>query len=188
MGGPLSGIMAAMLLACHRPEGLALLTGGEDRRVQTAIRSFWALPLALPGFVFLHLVGLQEAGQAATGRGFAMALLGFVIGWLGFPLLVHMLAVRTGRGRLWPGFVAIWNWCSLVQQVMLASAVLPSLLGLPTFISQVSWLVALGWAIWLEWFALQLTLTLRGRAAAALVVMDIALGLTITSLAASLVR
>jgi hypothetical protein len=183
MQHPLAGIWAAWMLARFRPEGLALLSGGEDARIATAARSFWALALAIPGFIALHLIGWLEIGiPASPARNLIGALTGFVVGWLGFLVIVHALAIRTGRGRQWPGFVAIWNWCSLVQQAMLLAACLPGLLGLPAIIGQVCWLVALGWAIWLEWYAMQLTLTLRGRAAAALVVMDIALGLTINSL------
>ena len=47
----------------------------------------------------------------------------------------------------------MWNWCNVVQYLLLVLAGLPLLLGAPDWIDQTAGLVALGWALWLEWFA-----------------------------------
>ena len=50
---------------------------------------------------------------------------------------------------------------------------------------ETAWLVALGWALWLEWFAARLTLRLPGRTALALVLLDQALGLVVSGVIGS---
>jgi len=97
-------------------------------------------------------------------------------GWVGFALLSHRLAGVLGRAPLWPRFIAVWNWCNVVQYLMLVVAGLPALLGLPELLAQTVWLVAMGWALWLEWYATRLALAIPGRSAMALVALDFALG------------
>jgi hypothetical protein len=180
------GVQAAWRAARGQREALGLLAPGEDG-FRTAANSFWSMALCLPGFLFLRMLDLQEAGAPVhPARGMALDLLGYVIGWIGFCLLTHRLAQRLGRARLWPRFITLWNWCNLLQYLMLVAAALPDLLGLPGIVSQTAWLVAMGWAFWLEWFAAKLALDVPGPTAAALVGIDISLGLFITALIESL--
>ena len=55
----------------------------------------------------------------------------------------------------------------------------PPLLGAPEVLGQTVWLVALCWALWLEWSAVRLGLDLPGGKAALVVAADIALGLVV---------
>lgn len=178
-----SGLQAALMLARGRPAGLGLLVAEPDAAMQLATRSFWALPVALPGFVALHMIDWLLSGRVAGGRGFghdfAADLLGFVIGWVGFCLLSHRIAARSGRAALWPRYIAAWNWCNVLQYMMLVAASLPALLGLPDWIVQTSWLVATGWALWLEYFAARLALQLSRRFAVGMVALDFGLGVAI---------
>ena len=44
---------------------------------------------------------------------------------------------------------------------------------------QTVWLVAVGWALWLEWFATRTSLAISGWPAAGLVALDLAIGLIV---------
>ena len=185
----LAGLQAAWLLARGRSEGAALLAppphGGPAPAEALAIaaRSFWALPLCLPAFVCLHVIHWLEAGPSATpGKDFAFDLLGFGVGWLAFAVITHGQAARMGRAARWPCFIAVWNWCNVLQYLMLVLAALPALLGLPDFVAQTAWMVAIGWALWLEWFATRVTLAVPPLAAVAVVILDISIGLLLVTL------
>lgn len=175
-----TGLQAALMLARGRPDGLGLLDQKSSVAMRAAAGSFWAIAFALPGFVALHVMDWVISGEpSGVGRGFAHDLLGFVIGWLAFALLSHRVAEITGRAALWPRFITAWNWCNVIQYLMLVAATLPGLLGLPAFIGQVCWLVAIFWALWLEFFTARLALALPVRGAIALVALDFGLGVAL---------
>ncbi len=182
-----NGLQAALLLARGRSEGVSLLAADPPEHMAEAARSFWAVVLCLPAFVCLHLIDWAQSGvPLRPAHGFAMDLLGYVVGWLGFVLLSRSLAESLGRGRRWPRFVAIWNWCNVIQYFMLVGAALPSLLGLPDFVAETVWLVAVGWALWLEWYATRVALDITGLAAAGVVALDVAIGLFLVSITGSI--
>jgi hypothetical protein len=181
------GLHAALLLARGRPEGVSLLAADRPEEFTAAARSFWAVALCLPAFICLHLIDWAQSGvPVRPAHGFAMDLLGYLIGWLSFVLLSRSLAAALGRIWRWPRFVTIWNWCNVVQYFMLVAAALPSLLGLPYFLAETTWLVAIGWALWLEWYATRLALDVSGLAAAGVVVLDMTIGLFLVSITGSI--
>ncbi len=55
-------------------------------------------------------------------------------------------------------------------------ASLPPLLGAPEIVGQTAWLVATGWALWLEWYATRLALDISRLQAVGLVLIDLAMG------------
>jgi hypothetical protein len=178
-----TGLQAALLLARGRSEALSVL-GEEADALATTRRSFWAMAFCLPAFICLRLIGdtTMQGAIPPGAHGFAADLLGAVIGWLAFALASHRVAGVIGRARQWPRFIALWNWCNVVQYLALVLAALPDLLGLPAWIGETAWLVAVGWALWLEWFTTVLALSLPGLTAAGLVVLDIAIGLAVSGL------
>jgi hypothetical protein len=178
-----AGLQAALLLARGRSEALSVLGEAADA-FATARRSFWAMAFCLPAFICLRLIAEATApGSTPPGaHGFAADLLGAAIGWLAFALASHRVAGLLGRAREWPRFIALWNWCNLVQYLALVVAALPDLLGLPAWMSETAWLVAVGWALWLEWFTTALALSLPGVTAAGLVLLDLAIGLAVSGM------
>ncbi len=180
-----AGLQAALLLARGRTDALDALGPATDA-IASAKRSFWAMAFCLPAFVCLHLVAAlgTTAGAPATSptlsaHSFAVDLLGFVIGWMVFALASYRITAMLGRAAMWPRFITLWNWCNLIQYVMLVVATLPDLLGLPEIVGQTAWLVAFGWAMWLEWFMTRLALVIPAPLAAALVLLDVAVGLIV---------
>jgi hypothetical protein len=186
--GLISALHGAFLLARGRAEGIALIvplrTGETTLPLENlAARSFWAMALALPAFLSLHLMGWATAGLPPhPGRELALDLLATSVGWLGFAALSHELAGMLGRTTLWPRYLTVWNWCNLVQYLLLVLTTLPSLLGLPPLLAETTWLVGLIWALWLEWYATRLALALPPTQAAAFVGLDFALGLLLAGL------
>ncbi len=171
-----TGLLAAMRLAVGRADGLDLLAAPEGQPLAVARRSFWAVALALPGFLMLRAVDTQPQGYM---HGLGRDLLGYVIGWIGFVLISHQLARLGGRVALWPRFVAAWNFCNVIQYVMLMVASVPSVLGWPAWLAQTAWLVAISWTIWLEYFTTRNAMRLPIGLAIGWVAIDFALGIAV---------
>ena len=179
MGSVVSGLQAALLLARGRAEGLRYL----DADQAGAARSFWALPLALPAAVCLQLVDWVETGLPAhAGHALGLDLLAFIVGWLAFAVLTFHLVHAIGGSARWPRFIAAWNWCNVVENLLLVVGFIPGLLGAPPLLDEAAQLFAIGWALWIEWFAIRQSLQSNGLVAAALVVLDQAIGLVLAAL------
>jgi len=167
-----SGIRAATLLARGREEGLrlALLS------MEGTARSFWAGAICLVPFLIIRAMG----NDALLSAGLGVELIGYVLGWVAFPLVSLALAEAWGRGPLWPLFIAAWNWANLATYtVLLGSTVLGSIL--PPGMGGMLTLMAFAYALWLEWFVAQRALRISGFRAGLFVLMDTAIGLLIAS-------
>ena len=179
LAGVANGLQAALLLARGKPDGIGLLATAEgEPAMANAARSFWAAALCLPAFVCLQLISLAQAPGLPPhfAHGLALQLLGYAIDWAGFALLTRWLTRTLCRGARWPVFIAAWNWCNVVQYLLLVVASLPPLLGMPDIVGETAWLVATGWALWLEWYATRLALDISRMQAIGLVLLDEALG------------
>ena len=188
IAGVATGLQAAMLLARGKPDGIGLLATEDEPALAIAERSFWAAALCLPAFVCLQVIDLAQEPRLPphAAHGFALQLLGYAIDWAGFALLTRWLAGTIGRGARWPTYIAVWNWCNVVQYLLLVVASLPPLLGLPAIVGETAWLVATGWALWLEWYATRLALGVNGVQAVGLVLLDEALGFAVLAIIQSL--
>ncbi|MBV9250017.1 MAG: hypothetical protein JO227_12335 [Acetobacteraceae bacterium] len=175
----MAGLQAAFLLARGRADGLRYI----EQDMAGAARSFWAVLVCLPAIVCLRLMDWVEFGlpQPDAAHAFALDILAYLIGWAGFLLLTWYLAPFFGvRGR-WPQFVVAWNWCNVIENMLLVLGSLPGLLGAPTILAEAVQLFAIGWAVWIEWFAIRLTLGVGGFVAASLVILDQSIGLMLAS-------
>lgn len=177
-----SGLQAALLLARGRPEGLSSI----EPDMATAARSFWAMAICLPAFVCLRLLEwLANGVPADAAHIFAADLLTFIVGWVGFAVLSYRLVANAGLAARWPRCIALWNWCNVVQYLLLVVFGIPGLLGAPALLDQAAQLFGLGWALWLEWYAFRLTLGIGFMAAAGLVTLDVAIGVVLAAVSAS---
>jgi hypothetical protein len=177
-----SGMQAALLLARGRADGLRYV----DDDMAGAARSFWAMAICLPAFVCLRLLAWTETGMPPhVGHVFALDLVSFGVGWCSFAVLSHRLVGVMGFGERWPRFITLWNWCNVVQYLLLVAFSIPGLLGAPALLDQAAQLFGLGWALWLEWFAFRLTLGLGVAAAAGLVALDVAIGVLLAAVGAA---
>ncbi|CAH2600037.1 conserved membrane protein of unknown function [Rhodovastum atsumiense] len=175
-----TALHGALLLARGRAEGLQLIAAPPEDEMTVAARSFWAAVLCLPAFLCLHLLDWAQGRVPMPdqpGQALVLDLLGYVVGWVGFALLSHVMAASLGRDHRWPIFITAWNWCNVVQYLILTGAIVPELLHVPPLVAQTLWLAAMGWALWLEWYATRLSLAVPGFTAALLVATDFTLGL-----------
>lgn len=170
-----------MLLARGRPDGVQLV---ENDRT-TVVRSFWAIPLSLPAVVCLKLLDWLATGIPADpplvlGR----YLLLFLVGWLLFVWLSHHITEALNRQAQWPRFIAVWAYCSIIENTLVAIGGLPGALGAPSIVDEACQLVTIGWALWLEWYAIRLSLQVGAFTAAVLLVIDFSIGVVLTAFGA----
>ncbi len=178
-----AGLSAAVVLARGHADGIRLLDVGAADEMAVAAYSFWAAAFCLPAFAALRALDWAQSGvPAEAAHGVALDLLGYAMGWAGFALLSRSIAGMLGRAPLWPRFVTVWNWCNVLQYLVLVGATVPQALGLPDLVDETVWLVAMGWALWLEWFATRVALDISGLWAAGLVILDVALGVLLAAI------
>jgi hypothetical protein len=179
IGSVSAGIQGALLLARGRPEGVSLV----DTDRTAAIRSFWAIPLSLPAVVCLKLLDWLATGIPSNiplelGR----YLLLFLVGWLLFVWVSHHLASILNKQAQWPRFIAIWAYCSIIENTLVAIGGLPGALGAPSIVDQASELFTMGWALWLEWYAIRLSLQVGPLVALVLLIVDFVVGVVMSGL------
>ncbi len=181
-----NGLSGAILLARGRADGLARVergVAGWDVDVGAA-RSFWAAAISAPALVSMRLIEWTAQGRPANpGHALMLDLLVFVIGWTGYAVISRTLVAALGRAGRWSAYIAAWNWCNVIQYALLLLASIPLLLRAPAPVAATSELVALGWALWLEWFTARLALDVPGMAAAGLVALDLSIGLLLSAAA-----
>ena len=174
------GLNAALRLARGRADGVVLVPG--DRK--TVIRSFWSVALCLPTVVCRLAMSWVVAGVPSD----ALHLLGrevivFVVGWLVFVEVTHRLAPLIGRAERWARFIALWNWCNVVEGVLIIIGGIPGMLGAPAIVDEACELIAIGWALWLEWYATRLAFGVTPVTAILFVLLDQSIGIMLASLA-----
>jgi len=178
-----AGLSGAARLAIGKPDGVVLVTG--DRR--TAIRSFWAIAFCLPSVVCRLLIAWSVDGPPVNpGRQMGRELVIFVVGWLLFVEVTHRVAPLLDRTHRWPRFIALWNWCNVVEGVLIIIGGLPGLFGAPTIIAEASELVTIGWALWLEYYATRLAMHVTVVPAIGFVLLDQVIGVALAMISITL--
>ncbi len=141
--------------------------------------SFASALLCLPLFLVLRALS-SDGGEPA--RMLATDVIAYVCAWAGFALAALPLCEAMGRRALWPRLVAAWNWANLVQYVVLGVLALPALLGISGMVMDALGLVAIGYALWLQWFTARAALGVNGLRASGFVVLDLAIALFLSGL------
>lgn len=164
-----------MLLARGRAAGVLAFppTMAEARA------SFAAALICLPLFLVMRSLGASTGNPA---RMLAADVIAYVCAWAGFALASLPMCEAMGRRALWPRLVAAWNWANLVQYVVLGVLALPALAGLSGMVIDALGLVAIGYALWLQWFTARAALGVSGLRASAFVALDLAIALFLSGL------
>ena len=169
-----AGLSGAFAMALGRREGMDILPADPD----APALSFWAVGICLPAFVVLRLLAWSAATPPDQPvRTLLAGVLLYIIGWAGYAVLSHRVVAVLGRAALWPRYIVAWNWCNVVQYTLFIVASLPGVLGVPDWMQQTLSLIALFWALWLEWFAARLALQIGAMPALMLVGLDVLIGL-----------
>lgn len=171
-----AGLSGAFTLALGRREGMDRLPADP---LAPAL-SFWAAAICLPAFVLLRLMAWSTTTAPDQPlRTLLAGILLYIIGWAGYAVASHRAVAALGRSPLWPRYIVAWNWCNVVQYALFLAASVPALLGVPDWMQQALSLIALFWALWLEWFAARLALQASAMAAFLLVGLDVLIGLVL---------
>jgi hypothetical protein len=154
---------------------------------ESATRSFWSIAFCVPSVICRLAMEWAEDGMPPNpAHLMGRELLVFVLGWLVFVEVTHFIAPTLGRAERWGRFIAIWNWCNVVEGVLVIIGGLPGLLGAPAILAQASELITIGWALWLEWYATRLSFGVTAVTAVGLVMLDQLIGIFLAALALSL--
>lgn len=175
-----SGISAALRLALGRADGVGLVSGDQT----TIARSFWSVALCLPSVICRLLMSWADTAVPADAAHLAAReVIVFILGWLLFVDLTHRLAPVIGRAEGWGRFIAVWNWCNVVEGIIVILGGVPGALGAPAIVDQACELITIGWALWLEWYATRLAFDVGSLTAIALVLLDQSIGIVLASVA-----
>jgi hypothetical protein len=175
-----SGLSAALRLARGRADGVVLVP--DDRK--TIVRSFWSIALCLPSVICRLLMSWADTGIPADAAHLAAReVVVFVLGWLVFVEVTHRLAPVIGRAERWGRFIAVWNWCNVVEGLLVIVGGIPGTIGAPAMVDQACELVTIGWALWLEWYATRLAFGVGHLTAVGLVLLDQSIGIMLASIA-----
>lgn len=175
------GLNAALRLARGQADGAILVQG--DRR--TIVRSFWSIALCLPTVLGRLLMSWSTSGLPVDAVYLAAReVTVFVVGWLVFVEITHRLAPVIGRAERWGRYIAVWNWCNVVEGILVILGGIPGTFGAPPVVDEACGLITIGWALWLEWYATRLALAVGPLVAVGLVLIDQSIGILLASLAA----
>ena len=171
-----SGLHAAFLLARGRSDGMRYVQADVDG----VHLSFWALAVSSPTIVCLRLIiWLRGTVPPDASHVLALDMMSYVVGWLAFVVLSYHVVPLFGAGARWGRFVVAWNWCNVVENLLLLFGCIPGLLHAPSVIDQASQIITTGWALWIEWYAIRLALGTGVLAAIWLVILDQLIGLVL---------
>ncbi len=180
-------LTGAWLLFRRDPRGMALF----DLTARGAWNSFFAAVLVAPLYAAVWL--LRDTGSAFSAAGSERLVLvkaiGYVVGWLAFPVVAFEAARLLGRTERYVALVVAANWAGAIQQgIYLGVGLLMTLGPFPPTVAAMATLAALAVALAYGWFVIRVALDVPGAAAAGLVGLDFALGLIIAGIERGLLR
>ncbi len=170
-------LAGAFMLARGRATGLAAF----ENTLPVAAYSFRAAAICLPIFMFFKDQNSTPADVVLT---LVVDFLLFAASWAGFALASLYLARALGVAEAWPRFIAAWNWSAVVQYLTLAVLSLPGLLLGKGGLLDLGGLLALFFAVWMEWFVARHALRLSPLGAAGFVALDLGIAVFLGGFAA----
>jgi hypothetical protein len=170
-------LAGALMLARGRAVGLAAF----ENTLPVAAYSFRAAAICLPVFMFFKD---QTSTPDEVVLTLFVDLLLFAASWAGFALASLYLAKALGEADRWPRFIAAWNWSAVLQYLVLVVLSLPGLLMGKGSLLDLGGLLALLYALWLEWFVARHALRLSPLGAAGFVALDLGLAVFLGGVAA----
>ncbi len=171
---------------------LALLDRGAMRYFDLSHRGVWrsfrAAALCYPLFLGLLLLRLDADTIERSGlpRILTVETIGYVIGWCAFPLLVLGFCRWIGREEQGFDFIVAYNWSQVLQTLVLLLVALVFDPLLPASFGDNLDLLAYLAVLAYEWFIALVAIGAGGWIAAAIVFIDVGLGMFLVTISASL--
>ncbi len=178
-------LAGTLRLACGDRRGLSYF----DPSQEGFWRSFRAAFLAYP--LFLILLTMRTSGRewAASGalRIVTAETIGYVIGWVAFPLAMVKVTELFRRERRFFAFMVAYNWSQIPQSALFVLVGLEAASGiLISGITRAIGIAAAFAVLLYEWFIARTALEVRGTLAALVVLLDLLFSLLVVTAAAAL--
>jgi len=145
-----------------------------DRSLAGFWRSFRVAILAAPLYaavIPIHLEQIQASAHWARILFVVVAL--YLIRWFAFAVIAFEICQRIDRTKEYPGYIAVYNWSSLIRYSAQFLAWLPVMAGFDAvaFSGAVNQIVYFAFLVYL-WFLARMAANVSGPIAAGLVFID----------------
>ncbi len=162
------GCAAALALAAGRTGPVSALTDFW--------RSFLAAAVAFP--LSLLMLALAPHGMDITAKLLAADILGYVVTWTAFPLVMVYLAERMQVFSHYWRFIIATNWANLLQGAVFAAVVLLNASGaVPEPVAAMLFMAVWFWILLFKWRLARHGLEIANLPAVGIVLLDLALRL-----------
>jgi len=160
-----------------------------DRSLDGFWRSFRAAVICYPLYLVLLTMRVSVAEWESSGgwRIVAVETIGYVIGWVAFPLVMLTVTQRLGRAHRFFDFMVPYNWCQVPQSALFVLVGLVSAGGvLSTQASEAMDMAAAIATLLYEWFIARVALDTTGLVAIFVVLLDLVLGVFVSRITGGL--
>ncbi len=170
------GLLGALAILKGEADAMARF----DLTVDGFFKSFTAIVLAAPGYLVLVLLRLEREPVAlAPLLFFLLETLGYVLGWLAFPVAAGVVLYLLRQGSRFVPLVVAANWAAVLQVAFLAAAHLVAL-ALPLELAAPLTTVAVLSALFYQWLVVKTALEAPGGIAVGFVLLDIVVSLMVS--------
>ena len=163
-----------------------------DRSFDGFWRSFRAAIISYPLYLVLLAMRVSVGDWQRSGglRIVTVETIGYVIGWVAFPLLMMTVTQRLGRAHRFFDFMVPYNWCQVPQSalfVLVGLAFESGMLG-PRSAAGIGLVAVVATLIyeWYVWYIARVALDITGPTAVFIAVLDFVLGVLISQVAGGL--
>jgi hypothetical protein len=168
-------LYGAWRLATFDPRGLDLF----DNTERAFWRSFYAALFVAPGYAILEIMRIAHvAPRGGPLRILVVEVIGYVIGWVIYPLVIYSIARSFSRLGGYCAYIGAYNWAQILQIALLLVATLIAASGMmPVEAMLIITFAALTAIMLYKWFIVRTGLRIDGFAAAAIVFLDLVLAI-----------
>ena len=168
-----AGIYGAWRLARGDVGGIGYFNGTR----QGFWRSFLAMAIVAPLYASVILLMYEDAAdQYEPARFFAVHVIGYVVAWFVFPLIMFYVVQKIDRERRFFAFIAAYNWSSVLQNFIYIPVVVVAQIGIiPPELTYLLVFVLKVLVFVYTWFIARSALGITGMMAAAIAAGDLVL-------------
>lgn len=177
-----NGLWGALRLAGRDTDGYRYF----DTSLDGFWRSFTAAVLSIPAYVIVTAMR-SNAVYVEPAAYFLIESIAYVTGWVAFPFAMLYVVDALDRRERYITFVVATNWAVAIQIALIAFIAALEGVGLLTEdLGRFFSLVATLWILTFQWFIARTALDISAPAAVAVVLLDLAIGLTVTGVAGAI--
>ena len=176
----LRSIYGAYRLALFDPRGLDCL----DRDATGATRSFFAGPIIFPAYLILRMLRVPIFENVDLEDFIVLEALAFVVSWVGYALIMTLVARALDRDHRYLDFLTAYNWAMVIQIGVLLPTV--AVVTIMPFSQSAGDTLAFGVTAALllyQWFVARTALQISVPAAIGVVALDMVVGLVVSGFA-----